>query len=104
MGQVLTAPEILPEIPCAVLSPVRHISGGTKCRTLAGLFRLCYIAKDPFEKNNVASENPDKVAVLQKRATELAATMAKALYLETELKPILDRLAMPPAPPNGRDR
>ena len=47
---------------------------------------LYNIAQDPSEKNNVAAENPEKVAALQKRANELAGTMAKPLLLETEFK------------------
>lgn len=65
---------------------------------------LYNIADDPFEKNNLADHHPQKVAALQKRATELATTMAKPLYLETELRPVLERLAMPPALPNKKDR
>jgi arylsulfatase A-like enzyme len=65
---------------------------------------LYNIADDPFEKNNLAEHRPQKVAVLQKRATELAATMATALYLETELRPVLVPLVMPPALPREKDR
>jgi hypothetical protein len=36
---------------------------------------------------------------LQKRANELAAVEAKPLFLETEFKAMLKRLAMPPALP-----
>lgn len=42
------------------------------------------IARDPSEKNNIAAAHPDKVAALQKRANELAATMAKPLLLQAE--------------------
>jgi arylsulfatase A-like enzyme len=55
------------------------------------------IAQDPSEKNNLAAQNPDKVAELQKRANELASTMAKPLLLETEFNAIRSRLALPPA-------
>jgi arylsulfatase A-like enzyme len=61
---------------------------------------LYNIPQDPSEKNNLAAQNPDKVAALQKRANELAATMAKSLLLETELKAMLKRLAVPPALPD----
>ncbi len=44
--------------------------------------------------------NPEKVAALQKRANELAATMAKPLLLETEFKAMRARLALPPALPD----
>jgi hypothetical protein len=36
---------------------------------------------------------------LQKRAGELAATMAKSSLLQAEFKAVLDRLHMPPALP-----
>ena len=61
---------------------------------------LYNIAQDPSEKNNLAAKNPEKVADLQKRANELAATMAKPLLLETEFKAMMQRLHMPPALPN----
>ena len=56
------------------------------------------IAKDPSEKNNVAAAHPDKVAVLKKRANELAATMEKPL-LQAEFAAMRERLHMPPALP-----
>jgi arylsulfatase A-like enzyme len=63
---------------------------------------LYNIAQDPSEKTNLAAQFPDKVAALQKRANELAATMAKPMLLEAEFKGILQRLHMPPALP-GED-
>ncbi len=60
---------------------------------------LYNIGQDPSEKNNLAARNPEKVAELQKRANELAATMVKPLFLETEFKALLQRLGMPPALP-----
>jgi arylsulfatase A-like enzyme len=60
---------------------------------------LYNIAQDPSEKTNLAAQFPDRVAALQKRANELAATMAKPMLLETEFKGILERLHMPPALP-----
>lgn len=60
---------------------------------------LYNIANDPSEEANLAAQYPEKVAMLQRRATELAATMAKPLLLETELRGVLERLAMPPALP-----
>jgi arylsulfatase A-like enzyme len=67
---------------------------------LPSAVELYSIPQDPSEKNNVAAQNPEKVAALQKRANELAATMAKPMLLETEFKAIRERLAMPPALPN----
>ncbi len=57
------------------------------------------IHEDPFEKNDVAAQNPEKVALLQKRANELAQTMAKPMLLQTEFQAIRERLSMPPALP-----
>ena len=61
---------------------------------------LYNVAEDPSEKNNVAAAHPDKVAVLQKRANELAATMAKPLLLTTEFNAMLERLSLPPTLPS----
>ena len=63
---------------------------------------LYNIALDPSEKNNVAAQNPDKVAELQKRADELAAVQVKPLLLQTEFQEFRKRLAVPPALP-GED-
>ena len=60
---------------------------------------LYNLAQDPSEKNNVAAQNPEKVAELERRANELAATMAKPLFLETEFQAMRKRLALPPALP-----
>jgi arylsulfatase A-like enzyme len=63
---------------------------------------LYNIAEDPSEKQNLAADHPDKVAALQKRANDLAATMAKPMMLLTEFDAIRQRLALPPALP-GRE-
>jgi arylsulfatase A-like enzyme len=60
---------------------------------------LYNIAQDPYEKSNVAAANPDKVAALQKRANELAATAAKSLFMQTEFDALRERLHIPPALP-----
>jgi arylsulfatase A-like enzyme len=60
---------------------------------------LYNIAQDPSEQHNLAAENPDKVAALQKRVNELAATMAKSPLLQTEFQAMAKRLAVPPALP-----
>ena len=57
------------------------------------------IARDPEERNNLSAENPDKVAALQRRANELAATMAKPLLLQTEFAAMMKRMKLPPAFP-----
>jgi arylsulfatase A-like enzyme len=66
---------------------------------LPSVTELYNIPQDPSEKNNLAAQYPEKVAELQKRANELAATMAKPLILQAEFKAMLERLAMPPALP-----
>ena len=66
---------------------------------LPSVVELYNIAQDPSEKSNVAAANPDKVAALQKRANELAAASAKSPLLQTEMKAMMGRLAMPPALP-----
>ena len=66
---------------------------------LPAAVELYNIAQDPSEKNNLAAQNPDKVAALQQRANELAATMAKPLILQTEIKAMMQRLKMPPSLP-----
>ena len=67
---------------------------------LPSAIELYNIAQDPSEKNNVAAQNPEKVAELEKRATELATAMAKPLFLEREFDAMRKRLALPPALPD----
>lgn len=67
--------------------------------TLPSSVELYNISQDPSEKNNLAAENPEKVAGLQQRANELAATAAKPLLLETEFQAMLKRLRAPAALP-----
>jgi arylsulfatase A-like enzyme len=57
------------------------------------------IAQDPSEKTNLAAQNPERVAALQKRANELAAASAKPLFLVTEFGALRQRMALPPALP-----
>jgi arylsulfatase A-like enzyme len=66
---------------------------------LPAAVELYNIGQDPYEKSDVATANPDKVTALQKRANELAATMAKSLFLQAEFDAIRKRLKMPPALP-----
>ena len=61
---------------------------------------LYNIAQDPSEKPNLAAGNPEKVAALQKRVNELAATMAKSPLLQTEMQAMMKRLRVPPALPD----
>ena len=67
---------------------------------LPSVTELYNIAQDPSEKDNVAAANPDKVAALQKRVNELAATMAKSPLLETEIQAMMKRIAAPAALPD----
>lgn len=66
---------------------------------LPQVVELYNLADDPFEKTNLAAQYPDKVATLQQRANELAATMAKPLFLQTEFEALKRRLALPPSLP-----
>src|SRR5262249_12693456 len=61
---------------------------------------LYNLADDPSEKNNVAAQNPEKVADLAKRASELSTQMVKSPLLQAEFQQVLKRLGMPPALPN----
>ena len=60
---------------------------------------LFNIPEDPSEKINLAAQNPEKVAQLQARANELAATATKPTLLMIEFDAMRKRLAMPPAFP-----
>ena len=61
---------------------------------------LFNIAKDPSETTNLASEYPERVAELQKRANELAAEAEKPILLQIEFKNILERMHLSPALPS----
>ena len=67
---------------------------------LPSVTELYNIAQDPSEKDNVAAANPDKVAALQKRVNELAATMAKSPLLDMEMQAMMKRIAAPAALPD----
>lgn len=66
---------------------------------LPAAIELYNISQDPSEKKNLAGDHPEKVTALQKRASELAAAMAKPLFLTTEFEGVRQRLASPPALP-----
>jgi arylsulfatase A-like enzyme len=66
---------------------------------LPSAVELYNITQDPSEKNNLAEQHPDKVAALQQRANELAATMAKPMLLETAIKAMMQGLKLPPSLP-----
>ena len=48
---------------------------------LPSALELYNIAQDPYEKTNLADQNPQIVARLQKRIEELARKSAKSLFL-----------------------
>ena len=60
---------------------------------------LYNIAEDPSESKSRATEHPEIVAALKKRASELASTMAKSMLLEAEFNAIRERLHSAPALP-----
>jgi arylsulfatase A-like enzyme len=60
---------------------------------------LYNIVEDPSETKNLAAENPEKVAELQKRANELAGDAEKSLLLQIEIKNMLGRMHLSPALP-----
>lgn len=60
---------------------------------------LYNIANDPSEKENLAAKYPDKVALLQKRANELASQATKPLLLELGFKELMHQYHLPPAFP-----
>lgn len=67
--------------------------------TLPASIELYNIPQDPSEKTNLAASHPDKAAVLQQRANELAAQAAKPLLLELGFKSLLHEFHLPPAFP-----
>jgi arylsulfatase A-like enzyme len=69
--------------------------------TLPSKLELFNLAQDPSEKLNVADQHPDKVQDLRKRVEELAAGMAKSLFLQETFKSVAKSLTgQAPALPN----
>lgn len=66
---------------------------------LPAAVELYNIAQDPSEKTNLAAQQPEKVAELQKRANELAAVQVKPLLLQIMFNDFRKRVAEPPALP-----
>jgi arylsulfatase A-like enzyme len=62
--------------------------------TLPSSIELFDMSKDPSEKINLASQNPEIVTKLENRANELAAQAEKPLFLTTEFKALLKRIAV----------
>jgi len=67
---------------------------------LPATLELYDIGADPYEKNDVASEHPEIVARLQKRANTLALEAQKPLLLGTEFREMLQRVKLPPVFPS----
>jgi len=69
--------------------------------TLPSKIELFNLAQDPYEKNNVAEQNPEKVRELQKRIETLSSEMAKSLLLTDVFKGVAKNLTgKPPFFPN----
>jgi arylsulfatase A-like enzyme len=59
------------------------------------------LSKDPYEKTNVADQQPEKVRELQKRVNGLSGEMAKSLLLTDVFKGVVKNLTgQPPLLPN----
>ncbi|HEY2775266.1 MAG TPA: arylsulfatase [Candidatus Binatia bacterium] len=69
---------------------------------LPSTVELFNIAEDPSEKNNLAASYPNKVAALEQRANELAASGVPSTLLKIEFGELTKRLKAPPALP-GED-
>ncbi|WP_456634124.1 arylsulfatase B [Bradyrhizobium sp. USDA 10063] len=69
--------------------------------TLPSKLELFNLGQDPSEKFNVADQHPDKVQDLRKRIDELAAGMAKSLFLQETFKGVAKSLTgQPPTLPD----
>jgi arylsulfatase A-like enzyme len=69
--------------------------------TLPSKIELFNLAQDPYEKTNLAGQNPEKVAELQKRIDGLAGEMSKSLLLTEVFKGVTKGLTgRPPASPD----
>jgi arylsulfatase A-like enzyme len=69
--------------------------------TLPSKIELFNLAQDPYEKTNLADQNPEKVAELQKRIDGLAAEMSKSQLLTEVFKGVTRELTgRPPALPD----
>ena len=72
--------------------------------TLPSKVELFNLAQDPYEKTNVADQNPEKVQELQKRVDGLSGEMAKSLLLTEVFKGVVKGLTgKPPALPNENE-
>jgi arylsulfatase A-like enzyme len=81
---------------------VRHGDWKLVWRTvLPQRVELFDLSKDPYEKANLADQNPEKVRELQKRVNGLSGEMAKSLLLTDVFKGVVKNLTgQPPLLPN----
>jgi len=71
---------------------------------LPAKIELFDLAQDPYEKNNVADQNPEKVKELQSRVDVLSGEMTKSLLLTDVFKGVVKGLTgSPPALPNENE-
>jgi arylsulfatase A-like enzyme len=64
---------------------------------------LYNLAEDPSEKNNLAAQNPDKIATLQQRLDALAKESAKPLFLVDQFKVVMKNMNGEPILPTEDD-
>ena len=67
--------------------------------TLPASVELYNLADDPAEAHNLAEKNPEKVAALQKRLSELSTQAAKPLLLQASFQSVMRDFRLPPAFP-----
>lgn len=70
---------------------------------LPSIVELFDLAQDPSEKNNLATQHPDKVAELQKRLDELAKQSEKPLFFVDQFKVITKNMQGEPILPTDED-
>jgi len=64
---------------------------------------LFNLAKDPSEKENLAGQNPEKVAALQRRLEALSKEAAKPLFLVDQMKVVMKNMQGEPILPTDED-
>ena len=64
---------------------------------------LFNVAQDPSEKDNLASQYPEKVAALQQRLDELAKQSEKPLFLVDQFKVVIKGMHGEPILPTDED-
>jgi arylsulfatase A-like enzyme len=67
--------------------------------TLPSKVELFNLADDPYEKNNLAAANPDKVVTLEQRVNDLAQGAAKPLFMIEQMKVIMKNMKGQPVLP-----